>query len=496
MLQKGKFFFLSRPRRFGKSLLISTLRNIFEGRRELFKDLWIEKNSKWKWSNHPVVIFDFNGITIDSTEHLKMSLNDRLDDVANQYGVVLKKRLLKDRFKELILNLKEKTGKGVVILVDEYDKPIIEHLGKGKERLSASMGNRDVLRDFFGIVKETDAAPNLNFVFFTGVSKFSKVSVFSELNNLDDLTMHTDFTSLLGWTEEEITSHFKDRLTMLADKQNLTVEAALEGLKDNYNGYRFSDSTIRVYNPFSILKCLDEKAFKNFWFETGTPGFLLNLIKERNFNIPELEKLRVDVETFSTYEIEDIKIEAILFQTGYLTILKTDYPCFTLGYPNREVRLSFLNHLLRHISEIKSEAERSRFLLLSKYLHTENYEEFFATATSLFAAVPYTLSRKTDEGYFHTLFYLMLFASGLETHNEVITCRGRINMAIIYADKIFIIEFKCNQSADTAIDQIKEKGYFEKYLITGKEIFLMGINFNTSHRNITDWKVEKFRNEY
>lgn len=488
LIDSGDYYFLSRPRRFGKSLTVSTLRCLFEGKRELFDGLWISQHDGWAWEPHPVVAIDFNEISHDSPDQLKKGLENSMEQIGAAFGVQLKQPFLKERFKELILALRRTTGMPVVILVDEYDKPLIDHLGKGEEAMQIAKGNRDVLKDFFGVLKGINVAPCLRFVFFTGVSKFSRVSIFSELNNLTEITMNRHYAEMLGYTQEELETCFEDHIRQFADECGLTPEGVIEGLRVHYNGYRFSEKDVRVYNPFSVLSALAEQAFKHYWFETGTPTFLVNLLRERNYPLPMIENLQSDQTMFSTYDLDNLKPEAILFQTGYTTIKDVEDQIFCFDYPNREVKTAFLKHLLD--SFIDPGETYPWVLRLSSYLKRESFDEFFATISAIFASIPYTLETKRDEAYFHTLFYLMVSASGANSRSEVLNYRGRIDLVVPFSDKVYIIEFKCNSSAKAALKQIHDKGYADPYRRSGKKLILMGINFDAEARNVAEWEVE------
>ncbi len=485
----GEYYFLSRPRRFGKSLLVSALRCLFEGKKELFNGLWIQ--DKWEWKKHPVIVIDFNGITLDTPENLKKSLLENLDKIGKAYGVKIEEELLKGKFKELILILKEKTGEDVVILIDEYDKAIINHIGLGKERLQTAKRNRDILKEFYGVIKDADVANVTRFVLLTGVSKFSKMSIFSELNNLFDITMSEEHAELLGVTAQELEMYFREHVECLAAQRNTSYEAVKEQLRVFYNGYRFSKKDIKVYNPYSILSCLKDKDFKNYWFETGTPTFLVNLIKENDYYVPEIEKLELSDADFSTYDIERLRINALLFQTGYTTIkdvIDIEQNVYELGYPNLEVKKSFLKMLFCEYTGAQSTMP---FVKISNALKEGSTDEFIEIIKSLFAGIAYEVGRRLTESYFHSLFYVMVSGAGVFTNSEVMTSQGRIDLVVEFNDRVYIMEFKCGQSSKEAIEQIKEKKYHGKYLHTGREINLIGINFSTDNKNIDDWQVEK-----
>ncbi len=294
--------------------------------------------------------------------------------------------------------------------------------------------NRDLLRSFLGVLKDGDVSTALRFVFVTGVSKFSRVSLFSELNNLEDLTMSETYADMSGYTQEELETFFMSHSKGLSERKGLSKAETIDTLCRHYDGYRFSRRDVRVYNPFSILCALKSRHFGNYWFETGTPAFLANLLKKEYRNVPKIENLRASEAVFGTYDLDHLKPEALLFQTGCITIREVEDRLFTLGYPNEEVRLSFLESLFYACTQ--GLEEPSAFLLLTEYLRTENYSSFFETVSFIFASIPYTLETKRDEAYFHTLFYLI-------------------------------------------------------YKSTGKKIVLMGVNFDSEKRNVAEWKIQE-----
>ncbi|PTN37060.1 ATP-binding protein [Desulfonatronum sp. SC1] len=489
MVDQGKYYFLSRPRRFGKSLTVSTLRCLFEGRRELFEGLWIAEHGEWDWREHPVVLLDFNGISHETPDILTASLHEHIGLVARANDIPIQTTMLKGRFMELIIALHQKTGQKVVILVDEYDKPLIDHLGKGEKELNIAKGNRDKLKQFFGVIKESNVADALRFVFITGVSKFSRVSIFSELNNLTDLTMSRHYAEMLGYTQEELEASFVEYVAHFARETDQTSQEVLDKLRLMYNGYRFSEKDVRVYNPFSVLSSLQEQAFRNYWFETGTPTFLINLLREKNWYLPEIENMQATVSMFSTYDLENLQPEALLFQTGYVTIKDISGRLYTFDYPNQEVKSAFLEKLLHTYAQ--NLRDQSRFVLLAEHLLADDLTAFMDTVAAIFKDLAYTLETNRDESYFHTVFYLMVSASGVDARSEVLTCDGRIDLVMHVGERIYIIEFKCNQSADEALAQIKDKGYAQAYRGLGKQIILLGINFDTQKRNVSEWKAEE-----
>ncbi len=488
LITEAKFYFLSRPRRFGKSLLVSTLKNIFLGNRELFKNLWID-SSDYTWEKHPVILIDFNEISLDDPQIFKDSISRYLNDKGECFGVELRGGTVKEKFKELVVKVADKTGSSVVVLIDEYDKPIITHLGLGKERLEIAKQNREILKSLFGTLKGESVIRNLRFVLLTGVSKFSKAGVFSQLNNLSDITMSPQYPDLLGITKDELTSYFLNYIKRLSDEFSITEDSIVEKILDYYNGYRFSEKNLKVINPYSLLSLFNTRSFKNYWFESGTPTFLVELIKERDFYVPNGEKLFVRESIFSSYELDNLAPESLLFQTGYLTIKDYDIETgeYTLSYPNKEVKTSFLDVLYHNL--VHSQDRENKFLKLGKYLRDGDVEGFIETAKGIFAGIAYSVGSKLNEANFHTIFYLMVNAGGLPADMELLTSDGRIDMVAKIKGKIYIIEFKCNQSADKALEQIKSK-YLSRFKpqSSNEELFLVGINFDSQTRNISEWK--------
>ncbi len=492
MATEGKFYFLSRPRRFGKSLLVSTLKRLFEGRKDLFQGLWIE-NAEWDWKPHPVLYLDFSEITNETPEKLKEGIWLTLAKIAEEHGLRPSSKLLPETFKELIVSLSRKAGEKVVVLFDEYDKPLITHLGKGEAELEIAKQNREALRNFFGVLKGGNVNEALQFVFITGISKFARVSIFSELNNLNDLTMHPAYADLLGYTQGELEHYFADYLFQLSEDMNEPAPTVLEKLKTWYNGYRFTTKEVLVYNPFSILNVFEKGVFQNYWFETATPAFLIHLIKEKKYPIVELENLQLQETALAAYDLDRLDLEPLLLQTGYLTIHEFDGARYHLGYPNQEVKSAFLSYLYKSFSNIPSTTLREQYSRLHEYLAQEQLELFIETTNAILSAIPYLHIEGQDEHFYHTVFYLMLAASGVLVQTEVLTSRGRIDMEVYFRERVYIVELKCNQSAEQAIAQIKAKKYFERHLQSGKKILLLGINFSTAERRIAEWRIEEIK---
>ncbi len=492
LISGGMYYFLSRPRRFGKSLLISTFYNIFRGKKELFKGLYIY-DADFEWEDYPVVRFDFNGIISRNEKILEKQIIEAIKDNGERYGIRIEKQdYAKDALKELSKKLENKYGKNIVFLVDEYDKPIIDHLGKEEEELKIADKNRDFLKEFYGTFKASELGESIRFLFITGITKFSKVSIFSELNNLTDLTMDKRYCDILGITEDEIDRDLTTYILRFCNEENLDCNELREKLRDYYNGYRFSSKDLKVYNPFSLFSALDKRSIENYWFETGTPTFLINLIEKGDIYIPEYEDYEVSSSQFSVYELERLSPLPLMFQSGYLTIkdYNAEDDLYVLSYPNKEVRVSFTESILTRLY-LGPDGESKHKKIRSK-LNRGEIEEVIEIIKSVYSEIPYTLmkKKKLDEADFHILFYLIVSASGVGIKSEILTSKGRIDALIETRERFYIIEFKCNQNSDKAIEQIKEKRYYEPYKNRGKEIVLIGINFSTKDRNISDYKID------
>ncbi|MCP4154226.1 MAG: ATP-binding protein [bacterium] len=484
----GQYYFLSRPRRFGKSLLISTLIEIFSGNKELFKGLWIY--DKIQWLQYPVVHIDCSKLTFKTPEMFEQALEKKVEEIAANYNIQLDQGLfLKEKFGKLLekLALKQKA----VVLIDEYDKPLIEYMEMGEIETAKKI--RRILKNFYAVIKGSDA--HLRFVYITGVSKFSKVSVFSDLNNLRDITLSKKFASMLGYTETEMKHYFGPYLPALAEETGLKAEALSKEIRKWYNGYSWDGKTF-VYNPFSILNLFMENAFDNYWFSTGTPSFLIKLIKNQRSRITEFENLSVRGYTFDSYDIDNMEIAAILFQTGYLTIKKImvkgikKVKTFGLSYPNQEVRDSFLTHIFSAYTR-KDMSGSTRFIeRVSEAVEGDDMERFILEMKALFASIPYNIFIGEREAYYHSIIYLVLKLNGFVVRPEDQTNVGRIDAVLETESKIYIMEFKVG-SAQEAMKQIKTKKYFEKFQATGKAIILMGVGFDPEKRNIGDFLLER-----
>ncbi len=461
----GNYYFLSRPRRFGKSLLLSTLKEIFTGNRELFKDLWIY--DQIAWDKYPVIQMDFSSIThSEGRADFISNINYFLDMTAKEYDLTLEATGNKEKFKELIIKLHAQHGK-VVVLIDEYDKPIIDYI----DEPSKALENKEVLAGFYEILKNTDAY--LRFVLITGVSKFSKVSIFSRLNNLVDITLNREFAQITGYTQAELETYFGDYLEILATKTGLEKTAVLKKIKEWYNGYSWTDGQQTVYNPFGILNLFYANEFRNYWFQTATPTFLIKLIKEEQVYVEDFEGYTVGETSFESFDLQKLHPVVLLFQTGYLTIKKAANRLYELGYPNFEVKESFLIHLTAEFSGVAAIDIAPLYFKMLDYLQKENFVRFQTALTALFAKIPYQL-HLDHESYYHSLCYLILALLGAAIDLEENTDKGRIDAVLELEGLVYIIEFKLDEAL-AALEQIKNKRYYEKYLNTHRKIILLGV---------------------
>jgi hypothetical protein len=486
MITRGQVYFLARPRRFGKSLLISTLHAIFRGERDLFQGLWIDK-SHYTWEKHPIIALDMSAVMSTSTELLQQTLSEQLDIIAEQYDVKLAPSLsIFGRLNKLITQL-SKTNQKVVVLVDEYDKPLTDQI----HRPGIALENREILKQFYSILKVQNA--NIRFILLTGVSKFSKVSVFSGLNNLEDISLLTDYATLLGYTQEELTAYFSLEIDLLAQKEDLSRPALLDEIKHWYNGYRFSEEEISVYNPFSTLLLFKQQKFSAHWFATATPTFLVNLIQERQFDIANIENLKMREADLSVFEIDKLSVLPLLYQTGYLTIKSYDRESghYELEYPNREVEMAFLESLLARFSKVDEPVQSSFIFDMVAALKERSFDTFFQHLKGFLASIPYEL-HMPGEKYYQNIFYFVFNLVGLRLNAEVHTNCGRIDAVIEGKDNILIFELKVDKSAQEALAQIKEKGYADPYMLQQKAIYLIGLNFNSTERNVSEYLVERF----
>lgn len=482
LIESGSSYFLSRPRRFGKSLFLDTLKELFEGNESLFHGLAVHE--KWDWSvKYPVLRFSFGSGDYSSLDHLKEDINKQLTHLEQHFDIKPQFSHPSGRFSDLLIQLHQKTGLQCVVLVDEYDKPLLDTL----QTKEVSRQNRDFLRSFYGIIKDHDA--NIRFTFLTGVSKFSQVSLFSGLNNLFDITLEPDYSSLCGYTDNDIDTVFAPELYGL-DR---------EKIKEWYNGYNWLGE--HVYNPYDVLNLFKKRIFKNYWFETGTPTFLVDHLAKNHFFSPDLAALQSDAALLSAFDIDHISNEALLFQTGYLTIHDVQEPMlghwvYTLGYPNLEVKSSLNISLLSAYGCDDSKVLKNRLGLL-KILQSGNLDELEGLFHAFFASIPnqwYTKNTIANyEGYYASVFYSYFAALGLDVVVEDSTNHGRLDMTLKFDNQVYLFEFKVVELTPDgkALQQIKDKHYADKYRGLNQPVYLIGVEFSKASRNIVGFEFDQ-----
>ncbi|MCF7799726.1 ATP-binding protein [Candidatus Babeliales bacterium] len=519
LIKTGQVYFLSRPRRFGKSLTCSTFEEIFAGNKELFKGLYIY-NSGYAWKKHPIIKISFSSISHRNVENFLSDLHDELDSIAYKNNLDLAKyQTITSKLKFLILELVKNFENKPVLIVDEYDYPLISNI----TNLDLADKLREILQEFYNTVKA--CSENLRFIFITGVSKFSRTSIFSSMNNLKDISLDERVSTSFGYTKKEILENFTDYIARFAEKKRITKEQIMQELTDWYDGYCFQEpieiekhdtekikkieENYKIYNPFSILLALDAQSLKNYWFQSGTPTFLIKLIKEQNYPLFDIENAIVNEANMGTYEIGQVPLENLLFQTGYLTI--KDYNPktfnFTLTYPNHEVRFSLTNHIIESMTKLKVTKYSSYIEEFRNTLFSNDLEKFFRVIHTFFASIPYDIqisSRKKKqsnkvtklsiEKYYQSIFYVTMKLVGMDVIVEDRTNIGRIDAVVKTNTDVYIIEFKINKSADKALKQINDKKYYEKFRLENKKLVLIGLNFDLKEKNVleSDWVVQEF----
>ena len=482
----GKYFFLSRPRRFGKSMLLSTLEAYFQGKKHLFKGLAIEQ-LETEWAEHAVLHLDLNAEKYTAPEDLTHILETYLREWEEKYESTERENpSLSQRFRSVIRAAKQKTGRNVVVLVDEYDKPMLQAIGN--EELQTEF--RNALKAFYGVLKSADG--DLRFAMLTGVTKFSKVSVFSDLNNLRDLSMLEQYTEICGISEKELHQYFKDDIQKMADMNGTNYEEVSEQLRENYDGYHFAPNTEGMYNPFSLLNVFANRKFDNYWFETGTPTYLVELLKKNDYALEEIDNTIVGMETLSGIDAADTDPIPVIYQGGYLTIKEFNprFQSYTLGYPNKEVEEGFTKFLLPHYTS--SRGARSTFEIQNFVREVEigDIDGFFTRLRSFFSDTTYEVIR-LQELHYSNVLYIVFKLLGFYTQVEYHTSNGRIDLVLQTPDYIYVMEFKLNGTAEEALAQINDKGYALPFEKDSRTIYKIGVNFSAETRNIERWVVEE-----
>ena len=501
LVNNGKVYFLSRPRRFGKSLFLSTLAAYFLGQKELFKGLYLENaeeehaefEQRAAWETYPVLYLDFNTGNYIESDELGMNLNSHLCKWEKLYGIEPSEQNFALRFAGIITRACQQTGKQVVILVDEYDKPLLQTMGVN-ETLNEQY--RNTLKAFYSVIKTCDQY--IRFAFLTGVTKFSKISIFSDLNNLEDISLRNDYAGICGITEQELEQNFESEIEALSIAEGLTRSKTLAALKKQYDGYLFAKAGVNVYNPFSLLSAFKAKDFGSYWFSTGTPTFLVNYLKEAHYFIPDLDgKVELNESGLETYRAVTENALPILFQSGYLTIIGyiKEARLYKLGFPNDEVRYGFLENLLPAYSSLPLGDTGKSVWKFVQDIREGKVDSFMERMRSIIAGIPYDNfteeNIKLREQNYQTAVYLVFALMGQFVQTEVHCATGRIDCVVYTVDSIYLFEFKLtgNGNAEDAINQIKEQNYAAKYKANGKKIVLIGAGFDEKKRTIKEWQI-------
>jgi len=483
LVDEGKYYFLSRPRRFGKSLLLSTIESFFQGRKDLFEGLAIEKLEN-KWGSHPIMHLDLNTERYDTKEALDNRLNLALSGWEELYGGNPNEKSLSSRFEGVIARAAKHTGRQVVILVDEYDKPMLQAIGN--EALQAEY--RATLKAFYGALKSCDR--HIRFAFLTGVTKFGKVSVFSDLNNLFDISFDKRYVSICGITESELRTQFDAGVETLAKANGMSKGECYARLKHDFDGYHFEWNTEGIYNPFSLLNTLSSCQFRDYWFETGTPSFLVHQLQKTNYRLEEMTEEPLTADTLNSIDIMDENPLPLLYQSGYLTIKDYDleFKTFLLDFPNREVRDGFIKYLVPFYMPKKNDKSTFDISNFVREVRSGDAEGFMRRLEAFFANCDYALMGDR-ELYFHNAMYVFFTLLGLYVEVERHTTNGRMDILIQTKDFIYIFELKIDKSADIALQQIEEKGYARPFAHDSRKLFKIGLNFSTEKRCIDGWKI-------
>jgi hypothetical protein len=485
-----KYVFLSRPRRFGKSLLTSTLDSYFSGQKELFSGLAIEQLEK-DWMEYPVLHFSLATAKMGTTEDLFRQINMQMSRMEKRYGLTCDIDNVAARLFNLVTSIYDKTGKPVVVLIDEYDAPLLTVL-HDPERLEPM---RTALQSFYSPLKDLD--PYLRFVFITGITKFSQLSIFSQLNNLSNISMNPRFATLTGFTQEELERDFTEGIQGIADDNGLTYQVALEKLRTLYDGYHFSRNAEGVYNPFSVLQAMQTGSLDNYWFATGTPTFLVKMMKKFNTFLPALDGSRAKATEFDAPTEAMHSILPLFYQSGYLTIRGyiPQVDTYVLGFPNEEVKTGLLNALIPYYVSPNINATNNTLDDMYLSILKDDIDGMLTVARSFFASIPYqegTLKdAPTSEGHFTAMLYVVFSLLSNYCYSQVRTAAGRMDILLKTRTTVYVMELKMDGSADEALQQIDDKGYTIPYEADGRNVVKVGINFSSKDRTIQEWKVRR-----
>ena len=486
MVSEGGYYFLSRPRRFGKSLMVSTLEAFFSGERELFKGLYAD-SVEWDWLQYPILHLDLNTEKYDSKEALTIILERTLQEWEYIYEPRVIEKTIAGRFERIIRTACERTGTQVVILVDEYDKPLLQAIGNSELQTEY----RNTLKAFYGALKSADRY--IKFAFLTGVTKFGKVSVFSDLNNLKDISMLPKYTNICGVSEQELHNYFDDSVSALAAANNMSKEACYERLRLDFDGYYFNEYTKEgIYNPFSLLNTFDSCVFRDYWFETGTPSFLVYQLQKTGYPLDNMTKDELSADTLNSIDAMDVNPLPLLYQSGYLTIKDYDpeFKTYRLGFPNREVREGFIKYLYPFYTPKTQDLSQFAIVHFVKDIRNGRAEAFMTRLSDFFATGDYQVMGRLEiylQNTLNVIFNLM----GLYVEVERHTTNGRMDMVIQTPQYVYIIELKIDQTAAVALQQIEDRGYANAFAGDARKLFKIGINFSSEKKLIDDWKIEE-----
>ena len=481
----GKFFFLARPRRFGKSLLVSTLQSYFEGKRDLFKGLAIEKLEK-EWVKFPVLHFDMSGGKHMEKEQLERYLDFELSKQEQLFGITAHLQDCNTRLANLITTINEKTEHKVVVLIDEYDAPLLD-VAHDENRLTAL---RQVMRNFYSPLKKYE--PKLRFVFLTGITKFSQVSIFSELNNITLLSMNKEYAGICGITKEELLTQMTEAIDMLAEAQEISREETIEKLKEHYDGYHFASVSPDIFNPYSLLNCFSEKEFGSYWFASGTPTYLINMMRHYEVAPTDITRMEADASEFDAPTENMTTIMPLLYQSGYITIKDYNkaYNYYTLDIPNKEVRVGLTKSLIPSYVTQNTLATTNTARRIAQALDKQDMNGALRLLQTFLGTVPYCNNTNYEGHYQQMLYIIFSLLTDYLVDVEIHTPNGRVDIVILTKKDLYLIEIKLNQNAQTAIDQINLKNYRQRFALCSKPITKVGVNFDGKTGNISDWGIE------
>ncbi len=478
----GTYFFLARPRRFGKSLLVSTLQSYFEGKKDLFKGLAIERLEQ-EWTEYPVLHFDMSGGKHMEKEQLERYLGFILENEERKWGIDHPQVDANNRLTELINTAYEKSGRQVVVLIDEYDAPLLD-VTHDIDKLTEL---RNVMRNFYSPLKYRE--PVLRFVFLTGITKFSQLSIFSELNNITMLSMNKDYAGICGITKEELLTQMSEDIDMLAEAQEITREEAIKKLKEHYDGYHFANVSPDVFNPYSLLNCFAEHEFGSYWFASGTPTYLINMMRHYEVMPTDITRVEADASEFDAPTENMQTIMPLLYQSGYITIkdYNDDYNYYTLDIPNKEVRVGLTKSLIPSYVTQNTLATTNTARRIAQALDKQDMDGALQLLQTFLGTIPYCNVTNYEGHYQQMLFIIFSLLTDYLVDVEVHTPKGRVDMVLLTKTDLYLIELKLNKDAQTAMQQINLKDYRQRFALSGKPITKVGINFDGKTGNITDW---------